>query len=240
MLNILVVEDNYVQCKELVNFISQNIDDIKLYSMAFTGKEALNLIRTQKIDIILLDLKLPDIPGIDIINNIDKENLAQYEKSIIIVSSQISMLSKIRDNPYIYTYFYKPINFEKLIPSIEEIIFNKKHSSYEDIVIKKINSELKKLNFNFSYIGTKYLSECIYEIYLRKESNYSNLSKEIYPILAKRHHKSCNTIYGNIKQSVNAMYYDTNETTIKKYLNYSYFSKPKIKEIVFAILDKLE
>lgn len=45
MFNMLVIEDDALQCKQLVNIISSSISNIKLYSMSFNGEEALEIIK---------------------------------------------------------------------------------------------------------------------------------------------------------------------------------------------------
>lgn len=73
MLNMLVIEDNVIECQQLINIISSQISDLKLYSMTFNGKDALDILEKDKIDIILLDLILPDISGINIIEYIERK-----------------------------------------------------------------------------------------------------------------------------------------------------------------------
>ena len=51
--------------------------------------------------------------------------------------------------------------------------------------------------------------------------------------------KTITTIYGNIKQAINNMIIDCEETQLIEYFSYSYFVKPKAKEIIYIILNKL-
>lgn len=67
MQNLLIVEDNLIQSHFLVNSICKNIPNIRLYNIVSTGIEAIEIIKREKVDIIILDLKLPDMNGIDII-----------------------------------------------------------------------------------------------------------------------------------------------------------------------------
>ena len=239
MINILIVEDNIIECKQIVNYISQNSRKIKLYSMVFNGKEAIEIIKNKNIDIILLDLKLPDITGVELIKKIEEISIKKYQQSIIIVSGEMKMMSKVIKSPLVYKSFNKPVNLKEVFLCINQLISEKELYNNKLIIKKKINHELEKLHFNFSYIGTKYLNECIYELYNSNNTDYENLSKNIYPIIGKRYNKSANTIYCDIKQSVKAMYYDCEEKTINEYFKYSYFMKPKLKEIIFTILKNI-
>ena len=47
------------------------------------------------------------------------------------------------------------------------------------------------------------------------------------------------TIYGNIKFATNHMIMDCKEEKLNQYLGYSYFEKPKVKEIIFKVLSKI-
>lgn len=70
------------------------------------------------------------------------------------------------------------------------------------------------------------------------EENPEELNKLIN--IAKKYNKKVDTIYGNIKQATNYMLSECNENIIISYLGYSYYVKPKVQEIIFAILNKLE
>lgn len=192
MQKVLIIEDNILQSKQIINYISKNNEDIKLYSISYTCKEALDIIKTEKADIILLDLNLPDSPGTQIIEFIQANNIKKYIGSIIVITGERQMFLTIKDSPY-----------------------------------------------NFSYNGTRYLSETIFEIYKKEDFLIDNLKKDIYPIIAKRHNKSVNTICGNIKQATKCMCLDCDEKILNDYFCYSYFVKPKLKEIIFTILNKI-
>ena len=105
--------------------------------------------------------------------------------------------------------------------------------------MEKIYLELKKLNFNFSYYGTKYIMESIYIIYFLKNSEDLNLKREIFPVLSKRYHKSIDTIHSDMKKAINNMYYDCDENILKSYFNYYELKKPTLKEIILKVNEKL-
>lgn len=235
MQKVLIIEDNILQSKQIINYISKNNEDIKLYSISYTCKEALDIIKTEKADIILLDLNLPDSPGTQIIEFIQANNIKKYIGSIIVITGERQMFLTIKDSPYIFSYIPKPYSLENIQKSLKNISDSKKDDKIKD----SINSELRHLHYNFSYNGTRYLSETIFEIYKKEDFLIDNLKKDIYPIIAKRHNKSVNTICGNIKQATKCMCLDCDEKILNDYFCYSYFVKPKLKEIIFTILNKI-
>lgn len=233
MFKILAADSNIKECKEIINFISKNNSKLKLHSMAYSGTEAMELITGEDADLILLDLQLTDATGIEIINRIESDNIIKYRNSIILIGDNACR----GKSQYIYKYFQRPLKLEKINETIKNLVTEREIRDNE--IVNKIEKELHKLNFNFRYKGTRYVIESIYEIYINQFIEYDNLSKNIYPIIAKRHNKSVDTIYGDIKQAVNAMYYDCDEDIIKEYFKYKYIVKPKQKEVIFSVLKKL-
>lgn len=235
MQKILIIEDDIIQSKQIINYISKHNEDIKFYNIAYTYQEAIDIIKNEEVDIIILDLKLPDISGIEILKYIQQNNIKKYINSILIVSGFIEAISEINKNPYIYSYIAKPYKLEDIQKNIYAMVEIKKINN----IMNRINTELKYLHFNFAYNGTRYLAESILEIYCQKDNYSDNLQKDIYPIIAKKHNKTANTIHGDIKQATKCMYFDCEEDIINKYFNYNYFVKPKVKEIIFTILNKI-
>lgn len=239
MLNVLVIEDDPQQLKNIVNIISSQISEVKLYSISFDDESILELLKEAYIDIIILDLNLSGISGIDIVNYIDNEKLYKYKNSIIVFSGEIKMLNVIIHSKYLYSYSLKGEGYGKLINNVKLLVKEKENNDIINKLGYKIDRELKKLNFNFSHIGTKYLREIIIEVYKVKDIFEGNLEKSIYPIIANRYNKKVNTIYCDIKQAVKSMILNNSEKNLIEYFNYSYFLKPKTNEIIFTILNKI-
>ena len=100
MTNVLVVEDNFYQSKQIINYLSQRNKELKLYSMVYSGEEALEIIEEQKVDIIILNLKLKGMNGVDVIKEIEYKKIEKYRSSIIVVSGDYSMIRQVYNNIY--------------------------------------------------------------------------------------------------------------------------------------------
>ena len=236
MLNLLIIEDDVKQLRNITNIIAKNFSEIRICGISFDGEQALSLIEELNVDIILLDLKLSFLSGVDIINYIEKQNMYQYKNSIIVLSGEMNLIMKIKKSEYLFSYVIKGNGFDLLLKELDLLISLKNDS---EIINNKVDIELKKLNYNFSYNGTKYLRDTIIEIYKIKDKFEGNLTKNIYPKIAKKYNKRINTIYCDIKQATNSMILECDEKILNKYLRKSYFSKPKIMDIIYAILNKL-
>lgn len=109
----------------------------------------------------------------------------------------------------------------------------------ETLIKKEICEELKKLKYNFSYIGTRYLVEAIYILYILKKKYTCNFEKEIYPLIAEIYENSPNNIKCSIAYATDKMFYDCDEIFLEKYIGEFYYSKPGPKTIAFAIIKKI-
>ena len=232
MQNLLIIEDNLVQSHFLANSICKEIPNVRLYNIATTGMEAINIIK--------LDLKLPDMTGIDIINFIYKNDIIKYNSSIIIFTGEMDLLAKVVRNKYIYNYCSKTNGIDFILTQVKNLINEKQTINYIDSIRNKIKIELENLKFDFSYIGTKYLSECIYECYLKSNAYNFNLNKHIYPIISKKYNKTINSIKASIFQSTSIMYYEIDKDILSDYFGYNIINKPKPKDIISTILQRIQ
>lgn len=122
-MDVLLIEDNASISTALSKLLKfKNIH----CSPAFTGKSGLELIKTKKWDVILLDLALPDFSGIDVINELNKTDEIKNNKIVILTASniqkeEIDNLKKMG----IYECLTKPVSTNMLL----EVLNNASRSS---------------------------------------------------------------------------------------------------------------
>ncbi len=90
-IRVILVDDHAMVRQGLSTFLSLH-DDIELVGMASNGIEALELIETLSPHIILMDLIMPDMSGIDVIREIK----ARYSDKIVIALSSFSDKELVR------------------------------------------------------------------------------------------------------------------------------------------------
>lgn len=128
----LIVEDDK-QIRNFINFSlkSQNYDCIE----ASTGKEAMNIIATQNISMIILDLGLPDMDGIDIIKTVRGFS----DIPIIVVSSRDQDNEKVEAlDAGADDYLTKPFSIKEFLARIRVVFRHKGNSRTEAPKIYKV------------------------------------------------------------------------------------------------------
>lgn len=240
MINLLIVEDNLYYSKSLINELLAYNSNLRLYKISTDGNEALDIIRNNKndIDVILLDLKLPKLNGIDILKYVEKENLIKFKNSIIVVSGETDLIPQVRNNPYLYTYINKISGFNVIFRELNNLIRSKEN--YKNSLDYRIYKELNYLNYTPSYLGTNYLKETIKLLYNYVNFEDVKIEKAIYKILAKTHKKSVNSIKTNIINATNLMCYDCESSKLNNYFGLCNNEKPTPKIVIMTIIHKIK
>lgn len=237
MLNMLIADDNIHFLKSIINDILTTNDKIRLIKVATDGKETLDIIKKQRIDILLLDLNMPIYSGLEIIDIIHTLKLYCIP-NIIVISGDSEMLPELIKSQKVNYFLAKnSFNFvERLNRLLSDIVMDNDYYHTNQFIL----SELHSIGLSLKLNGTKYLLESIYYIY--SSNNYElidNLEKNVYQVLAKQHHTTASNIKSNILKSINSMYLSTDIEKIKEYFSFDDDIKPTPKLLIEIILNKL-
>ena len=157
MRNILIVEDNM----DIHNLIKEVLEKEHYRVLSsYTGTEAMRTIENERIDLILLDLMLPEINGEEIIKRVK-------DIPIIVISAKISTENKV--NVLLNganDYLTKPFNVEELLARIK--------------VQLRIDNKKEK-NEDLTYKDMRLSKEDVHTLYFKEKSIY--LTKTEYAIL---------------------------------------------------------
>lgn len=241
MIKLLIIENDAEQCKNIVNYVSQCSNDIKVYGMAYDEEEAIDMIKTQETDIILLDLNLPNMSSYNILNYIGLHRIEKYVNSIVLLCNRDVSAYNATGSKFVNACYRKPIEMSTLIHKLDQLASEKLYKLDCGQVQNRIRNELQRLHYNFSLHGSKYLLEIVYELYNLRLNNvyYDNLNRDVYPIIAERYQKTPNTIKCDITQATKRMFNDCDKTVLLNYFHYRTIAKPTVKEVVFTVLNNI-
>ncbi len=125
--SILVVEDDAEMCETLSDILSDKGYEVKT---AGRGEEGLALARKEKkkFPICLLDLKLPDITGVEVLKGLKALNPDTYAIIITAFASKETVIEALKAGAYYY--IEKTLNMEELFAAIEHA--SAEHQLLED------------------------------------------------------------------------------------------------------------
>jgi len=118
---ILLVEDN----KEIIDFIANELSADYLVRKSFNGTEALNMLKEANIQLVISDIMMPVMDGLELCKRI-KTNLEYSHIPIILLTAKNSMHAKIEGLEVgADAYIEKPFDYEHLCAQISNLLLNR-------------------------------------------------------------------------------------------------------------------
>lgn len=118
-MNVLIIDDN----PDISEMVSKYLD-MSGHSCEFAndGRNGLNMIKTKKYDVVLLDLAMPDFSGTDVIDALVNEKSINEQKIVIFTASskpneEIDELIQ----KGVHSCIKKPIDPDSLVSYVENI-----------------------------------------------------------------------------------------------------------------------
>lgn len=171
LFKLLIIDDEMIVREGMANLISWKDYDIELVGSAWNGLEGYEIIKETHPDIVLTDIKMPVLNGIDLIRKTQKD----YPDIIFVVLSgygEYEYTSQAMELGVKY-YILKPCDEEKITKVInqakEELIERKNKAKYEnDRYNKEINELLPhaKEQFFRNVLQNEFVSEKDFLFYM--------------------------------------------------------------------------
>jgi two-component system, response regulator YesN len=165
---LLLVDDDSISVNILSEYIKPHINHVTEVLCAYDGNEAYDIILSIKPDIIVTDIKMPKMSGIELIKKI--KIIDNYHPKVIIISSYNDFeYAREALKLNVLDYIVKPVDHEELIEKINLIIEPLKHQIKKDdekifdkvqkFVSNNLDQTLKlleiseKFHYNAAYLG---------------------------------------------------------------------------------------
>lgn len=136
--NILVIDDEAAQRDVLTGYLKKK--GYKIFS-ASSGKEGVETTRVNPVDIILSDFKMPDLNGIEVLEQVKKIN---PEISFVIVTAYGTVENAVKAMRLgAFDYISKPVDLDELDLMIERIIEHKNLKSENQLLKSQLQEKHK-------------------------------------------------------------------------------------------------
>jgi len=151
MINCIIVDDEDDAIDILVHYIKQT-PHLNLVASFTNPLEALQLLGEQKIDLIFLDIQMPELSGIDFIKTI-------HGKSKVILTTAYSEFALEGYELYVLDYLLKPIRLPRFLAAVQKAIeqgnsgdTTQQETLEDDYIFVKTESKGKLLKINLAEI----------------------------------------------------------------------------------------
>lgn len=153
MINCIIVDDEQHAIDILVHYVKQ-MPLLNLVATTTNPIEALQIVATQKIDLIFLDIQMPELSGMDLIKAI-------HGKAKIILTTAYSEFALESYELDVVDYLLKPIRLPRFLQAVQKAINEledrniEKHTlddAEDDYIFVKTESKGKLLKINLNEI----------------------------------------------------------------------------------------
>ena len=150
--NVIIVDDEYLAQKLLQDYVSK-VDSLQLVATCSNAFEAMNALKNNEVDIMLLDIQMPDLTGLELVKSLEK-------KPAVIFTTAYSEYAVDAFNLAVTDYLLKPFDFQRFIQAINKAIGNVQPkvkitpkaadtvSRSSDFITVKADYKLYKINYD--------------------------------------------------------------------------------------------
>lgn len=255
-LNVAIFDDNR-RMLELVSDVLKSENDVEVVGSASNGDEALNIIKRKEPDVVLLDLIMPKLDGIEVMNRVKKDFSIKKQPDFIVLSAvgdeQITEDAFQIGAKY---FIMKPFNPEVIKNRIKmmrkgrsrkqfELSGAREISSQDNLQIHHLESDVTNMIHEIgvpAHIkGYQYLRDAIM-MSVNDIEMLGSITKILYPTIAKKYQTTPSRVERAIRHAIEVAWSRGKMDTIDALFGYTINmgkGKPTNSEFIAMIADKI-
>lgn len=267
MTSVLIADDNR-EFADLLSEYLQEQSDMEIVGIANNGQEVLNLIDRVHPDVLVLDIIMPVLDGIGVLERLRAWHMESPPRVIMLTAfGQENITKKALELGALY-YILKPFDMDLLIDRIRDVassvpLFerNRPHAngSHNAQEASSIGSRMHTINTHGRSIdqlvttiiheigvpahikGYQYLREAILMVYEDVEI-LGSVTKVLYPQIAEKFYTTSSRVERAIRHAIEVAWNRGNSEAITQVFGYTVSmskSKPTNSEFIAMVADKL-
>ncbi len=254
-IKIIVADDNRNLCQMLQNYL-QGQEDLVIVGVANNGLEAWDLIQSQEPDLIILDLVMPNLDGLGVLERVNARASAVRPKVIMLTAFGQESLTHQAMMLGVDYFILKPFDLEilsKRIRSLTQDIPSSaptQFSSATPIVATtgsglnlcvEVTTMMHQIGIPAHVKGYQYIRDAILMV-VEDVSLLGAVTKELYPGIAKKFDTAPSRVERGIRHAIELAWERGHTDTLKRIFGYSMNierQKPTNSEFIALLADKL-
>lgn len=245
-----IVDDN----RELVHIMEEylnNEPDIEVIHTAHNGKDCLHMLTEQKPDILLLDIIMPHMDGLTVLQHIRSNQIHPNMNVIMLTAFGQEDVMRQAVELGVSFFILKPFDLSYIVEKIKEVHFNDQ-SYAKQVTVVQTNKDERDLESAITNVmhdigvpahikGYLYLREAITMVYHDIEL-LGAITKILYPDIAKKFNTTASRVERAIRHAIEVAWTRGNIDSINDLFGYTIHiskSKPTNSEFIAMIADTL-
>lgn len=241
----LIADDNKEFCTILQDYFSEQ-EDFYLCGTAYNGLETLEMIEQFSPEILILDIIMPHLDGIGVLERLQGMNISLKPKVIVLTAlGQESMTQRAVELGVDY-YVIKPFDLDVLGNRIRQLAKTNIHSTpLAPFKGKKLDVEVTNIIHQMgvpAHIkGYQYLRDAILLV-IEDVNLLGAITKELYPMIAEKYNTTPSRVERAIRHAIELAWDRGNVEMMNKFFGYTINverGKPTNSEFIAMVADKL-
>ncbi|MBP2649347.1 MAG: sporulation transcription factor Spo0A [Firmicutes bacterium] len=247
-IKVAIADDN----REFVEIMQECLNqqqDIQLVGVAYNGEEILEIINTKQPDIVVLDIIMPHLDGIGVLENINSTMGARRPKVIMLTAlGHENITQRVVELGADY-YILKPFNMDVLISRIRQsansITAQRPAATAQAIKARPLDVEvttiIREIGIPAHIKGYQYLRDAIIMI-INEVELLGAVTKVLYPMIAEKYSTTPSRVERAIRHAIEVAWSRGNMDMINRLFGYTVKlekGKPTNSEFMAMIADKL-
>ncbi|WP_158735201.1 sporulation transcription factor Spo0A [Alteribacillus sp. YIM 98480] len=252
-IKVCVADDN----RELVGLLNEYIgaqEDMEVTGRAYNGQECLKMVEETQPDVLVLDIIMPHLDGLAVLNKINSGQYNPRPKIIMLTAFGQEDVTKKAVNLGASYYVLKPFDMETLISNIREVCGGESSVVQQAYSYNNESKEEPEINLNQSITniiheigvpahikGYMYLREAISMVY-NDIDLLGSITKVLYPDIAKKYNTTSSRVERAIRHAIEVAWSRGNFESISRMFGYTINvskAKPTNSEFIAMVADKL-
>lgn len=202
---VLIADDNKEFCQLLKDFFEQQ-SDIYPVGCAYNGIEALEIIEESKPDIVVLDIIMPHLDGLGVLEKLSGGNQLTKPRVIILTAfGQENVTQRAMELGADY-YILKPMDFNVLVERIRQLATGNNSPQYLPPVIKNdlnsaVTNIIQEMGVPAHIKGYQYLRDAILMV-VNNVNLLGAITKELYPTVATKYQTTPSKVERAIRHAI--------------------------------------
>ena len=258
-INILIVDDNKEFSNILNDYLGNQID-MEVIGMAKDGVEGLELIQEKKPDLVILDIIMPRLDGLGVLEKLNTMNIVPKPHIIVLSSVGLDKVTQIALTLGVDYYVIKPFEMDVFVKRIRQMFNNTKYiNEFKNSIIYRENNEskvdqlepadllseitdiIRQIGITANMNGYMYLREAI-SLVVDDIELLSAVTKELYPQIGKKFNTTASRVERGIRHAIEVSWIRGDVEAINMLLGNNLRnekSRPTNSQFIAMVADKL-
>ena len=256
-LNVAIADDNERMLR-LLGAIIESDEELNVVGTAKDGEEAYNVIKTKEPDVVLLDIVMPKLDGLGVLDRVNHDKTIKKHPTFIMISA-IGQ-EKITEDAFELGadyYIMKPFDNDMVINRIKKVknrtlgvkgLESRKVNAYEKLEEEEepnleadVTEIIHEIGVPAHIKGYQYLRDAII-MSVNDMDMLNSITKILYPTIAKKYQTTSSRVERAIRHAIEVAWSRGKMDTIDEMFGYTIHNgkgKPTNSEFIALITDRI-